>query len=77
MKEARIVKTCECAEFGVIETGISDTGRGSLDNNLEYRPIIQLWGVDGMIRYSNREPDEEMNDLDMHCIRCGAEARWE
>jgi len=77
VKEAKIVKTCGCTNFGVVETGISDIGRGALGDSLEYCPIVQLWGPDGLIRYSNREPDEEMNDLEMVCIRCGKIARWE
>lgn len=65
-KEARIIKSCSCANYGVVETGTGECSN-----------IIQLWGTDGRIRYSNREPDEEMDDLEMVCIRCGASARWE
>lgn len=64
-KNATIKAECNC------EAGFAETGAG--DNHL----IIQLWGTDGRIRHSNREPDEEMDDLEMRCIRCGAIARWE
>jgi len=75
MMEARIVKTCSCTNFGVVETGLGtsiDAGRDYVDHL-----IIQVYGRDGLIRYSNREPHEEMDNLEMICIRCGATARFE
>lgn len=72
--EARIVKTCSCDDFGVIETGICDYGDRYI---IAPHSIIQLYGPDGLMRYSNRDPSEEMDDLNMICIRCGSIARWE
>jgi len=79
MREAKVEATCDC-NFGFVETGVG-TSIGPIDTEVgpdyfEDHKIIQLIGADARLRYSNREIDEEMDDLEMRCIRCGKIARW-
>ena len=65
MKNAVIEGNCDCG-FGFVETGLGDNDR----------PIISIYFPDGTF-HSNRKDDEDMDDMEMICVRCGAFARFE
>ena len=70
----RIISECVC-NFGFVETG---RGAEFVSDHIQYvRSIIQVYRPDGQLVFSNRETDEEMDDLEMRCIRCGGYARFE
>ncbi len=70
-KETIMIKTqCNC-NYGFVETGIGNP-IGPDQNHL----IIQVLDVDGHVLYSNHFINEDMDDLEMRCIRCGEIARY-
>ena len=68
----KIMPGCTC-NFGFIETGIVDYGDEDI---ISPRKIFQVISTSGRTLATNRDEDEEMDNLNMICIRCGAPARY-
>jgi hypothetical protein len=75
MNEPRIKAECSC-NFGFVETGLGGMTT-DIPNPVNNRKLFQIISPSGRIVATNRDDDEEMDDLNLRCIRCGSSAWWE